>query len=478
MARKMSLVSAMSNLIARQQTQSLNPVDTGRGWLNIMDWPRGNWQADGAPINYDKTMANWAVYACLSLIASDIAKIKLRLVEEDDDGIWYPTFSAAFSPVLRKPNDYQTFQQFIEAWVISKLGPAGNTYVLKEFDKRGLVTAMHVLDPQCVTPHVSPNGSVFYYVQKDDLTQIPESTYIPADWVIHDRAACLFHKLVGISPLYASALAAKQSTSIQENQEKFFKNMSRPSGLLTAPAQISDVTAARLKAHWEDNYSGSKLGKVAVLGDGLKYEALTSITAADSQAIEQLGYTATMICSTYHVPPFKIGIGTLPQGQKVSEMNQIYYADCLQAQMMAIQNLLDEGLYMTQLSARRLGTEFNIDDLLLMDQGSLSKVVGDKVKVGIMKIDEARKRFNLPKVVGGDTPYMQQQNYSLAALAKRDAREDPFAKGGNKQRAPKQPDDDDDTQSRTVRTPVLKNQSDDPTESVQELLERIRKGFE
>jgi phage portal protein BeeE len=32
----------------------------------------------------------------------------------------------------------------------------------------------------------------------------------------------------------------------------------------------------------------------------------------------------------------------------------------------------------------------------------------------------------LPPVAGGDSPYMQQQNYSLEALAKRDTQEDPF----------------------------------------------------
>ena len=30
-------------------------------------------------------------------------------------------------------------------------------------------------------------------------------------------------------------------------------------------------------------------------------------------------------------------------------------------------------------------------------------------------------------MTGGESPYLQQQNYSLAALAKRDAQEDPFA---------------------------------------------------
>jgi phage portal protein BeeE len=48
------------------------------------------------------------------------------------------------------------------------------------------------------------------------------------------------------------------------------------------------------------------------------------------------------------------------------------------------------------------------------------------VKSGIRAPDEARARLNLPPVPGGKYPYLQQQNFSLEALAKRDAQEDPF----------------------------------------------------
>lgn len=47
----------------------------------------------------------------------------------------------------------------------------------------------------------------------------------------------------------------------------------------------------------------------------------------------------------------------------------------------------------------------------------------------ILTPNEARKSENLPPVEGGDSLFLQQQNFSLAALAKRDASEDPFAKG-------------------------------------------------
>ena len=47
---------------------------------------------------------------------------------------------------------------------------------------------------------------------------------------------------------------------------------------------------------------------------------------------------------------------------------------------------------------------------------------------GIISPNEARAEIGLPPVIGGDSPLMQQQNYSLSALAKRDAKDDPFSK--------------------------------------------------
>ncbi len=51
------------------------------------------------------------------------------------------------------------------------------------------------------------------------------------------------------------------------------------------------------------------------------------------------------------------------------------------------------------------------------------KTLGDAVKNTLLTPNEARKRENLPPLAGGDALYLQQQNYSLEALSRRDARE-------------------------------------------------------
>ena len=81
------------------------------------------------------------MYACVTLIATDIGKLRLRLVAQDDDGVWSETTNPAYSPVLRKPNRYQTIHKFVEQWITSKL-KAGNAYVLKQRDERGVVSAL------------------------------------------------------------------------------------------------------------------------------------------------------------------------------------------------------------------------------------------------------------------------------------------------------------------------------------------------
>lgn len=425
-----NIASAIGALFKpKMQQRSLSPV-SDRGWLKIFDWAPGRWQQDAPPISTDRVLAHWAVYACISLIAGDVGKLRLRLVEKDEDGIWSEVRSAAFGPVLRKPNAYQTRQKFIEQWIISLL-TNGNTYVLKERDARGIVVAMYVLDPYLVTPLIAPNGWVFYQLGHDDLAQVRggDDAKVPASEIIHDRAACLFHPLVGVSPLFACGLAAQQGLSIQRNSESFFRNQSMPGGMLLAPGEISDETAERLKVHWETNYSGRNAGRTAVLGDGLKFEPL-NVNARDALLVDQLKLTATMVCSAYHVPPFKIGLETLPAGQKVEDMNRIYYADCLQTLIESIEALLDEGLGL-DLTGRAFGTEFDLDGLLKMDSASLVTSLRDAVGAGVMSPNEARAKMNLPPVEGGETPYMQHQDYSLGALSRRDALPNPFSPTGS-----------------------------------------------
>ena len=113
----------------------------------------------------------------------------------------------------------------------------------------------------------------------------------------------------------------------------------------------------------------------------------------------------------------------LPHGRRgsaptynIEALNQQYYSQCLQSLIENIELLLDEGLELP----KPYGTEFDLDDLLRMDTATKVKAA-DAVGSGTMAPNEARRRyFDLGPTEGGESPYLQVQNHSLAALAKRD----------------------------------------------------------
>lgn len=404
-----------------------------RGWFRVYEsWP-GAWQHN-VEIDRNLVLTFHSVYSCMTLIASDVAKLRVKLVKQAN-GIWLETDSPAYSPVLRKPNPYQTRIQFWEAWMLSKL-MRGNAYILKRRDARNVVVALYVLDPERVTPMVADDGSIFYQLRTDNLTGLSADIMVPAREIIHDRMNCLFHPLVGTSPIYASGLAATQGLNIQNNSATFFGNRSQPGGVLTAPGAIGDETAARLKETWTTNFSGANAGRVAILGDGLKYERMT-LTAEESQLIDQLKWSAEVVCSTFHVPPYKIGIGQMPTYNNIQALNVEYYSQCLQSLIEAAELCLDEGLE----CPAGTGTEFDTDNLLRMDSVTQMEVL-DKGK-NLLTPDEARAALGKPPTPGGNVVYRQQQDYSLAALAKRDALPDPFNPAAPKPAVEPEPANDD-----------------------------------
>lgn len=394
--------------------KSINSVPSGWGW-KIFEANTGFWQRN---IEYKRTdvLCYHAVFACITLIASDISKLGIKLVR-DDNGIWVQVPIGDYA-VLEKPNNYQNRIQFFESWILSKL-IRGNAYIYKEMSG-GRVRAMHVLHPDRVLPLVTDEGDVFYQLGGDNLSGIQDTGItVPASVIIHDRFNCMFHPLVGLSPLFASGLPAYMGMKILENSSKLFQNGSRPSGILTVPEAISKERAAELSEMWETKYGGENYGKTAILGGDLKYQPLT-MKADEAQLVEQLRLTAEQVCSTFHVPPYKIGVGTAPSYNNVQALNLEYYNSALHRLIEDVELCLDEGL---EIEDGR-GVEFDLNDLLRMDTKTQIETLVAAVRGGIDTPNEARKKRNQKPLEGGNTVYLQHQDYPIEQIYNRNDLDD------------------------------------------------------
>ncbi|MVT28509.1 phage portal protein [Acidovorax citrulli] len=247
-----------------------------------------------------------------------------------------------------------------------------------------------------------------YQLGQDNLSGLQQATvYVPASEIIHDRMNCMFHPLVGVSPLFAASLPASSGLEMLRDSRRFFNQGAKPSGLLVAPGEIDTETARTLATYWNDNFTGPNAGKVAVVGDGLKYEPIR-MKASDAQTKEQIALTSEMVAQVFHVPSFKVG-GPIPAGQKVGDLNQIYFNDALHSLIEEMELALDEGLALPA----GYRTELELDNLLRMDPATQADVLSKLVQGSIKAINEARRDVNLPPLEGGDTVYMQQQDFPL-----------------------------------------------------------------
>lgn len=401
------------------------PPESGR-WVTLFDSYSGAFQQD-VSLDQQSVVRQSAVFRCIALISGDIAKLALRLMELRQ-GVWQETVNPAYSPFLRRQNPFQTRLEFVRFWLCSLL-LSGNTYVLVRRDGGGVVRRATVLEPSLVTPLISPEGDIFYRIDTGDaLTAVfgGEPVIIPARNIIHDKYICLNHPLIGNSPLQVAGAAALGNQKAASYSSSFFTNRAMPSGILEAPEGISEEQARDAVAKWQTYTSGNS-GKVAVLESGLKFTPL-SMKAVDAQLIEQLRYNQEDVARAFGVPAWKIGAGPMPTANNAEISERGYYSQTLQVLIESMELLLDEALGLTNNVA--LGVEFDLRGLLRTDSAARMRTHKEGISAGVLSPNEARAEEGYGPVSGGDTPYLQQQNFSLAALAKRDAKEDPFASSG------------------------------------------------
>jgi HK97 family phage portal protein len=201
---------------------------------------------------------------------------------------------------------------------------------------------------------------------------------------------------------------------MQRYSEDFFANLSQPGGILSTAHAISNETAERIERNWEAKSTGPNRGRTLALGDDLKFTPI-AFTADESQLIEQMKLTVEDICRAFKVPLWKVG-GPLPPYGNVQAANVEYYSVALQNLMEHLELCLDRGLNLP----KHIGVSFDITGLLRMDTATQMDIAAKGVGSAIYSPNEGRAEFDKRPVTGGETPYLQEQNWPLAHLAKRE----------------------------------------------------------
>ena len=349
-----------------------------------------------------------AVYACIAIIAGDLAKLPPRIRRRLPNGAKEDHENHPAARTLWYPNSYQTRVDFWGQFMCSSLF-TGNTYVFLVHDERNVIREMHILDPRRVRVLVADDGSVFYQIGQEKLAELLGTEIIPARSIMHHRLLTLTHPLVGVTPLYAAGVSALTGQTIQQNSYAFFSNMSRASGVLTAPGKISDPLATRLKTEWDQNFRGGAMGRTAVLGEGMKWEPLT-ISAADAQLIEQLRWSVEDVARCFRVPSYMLTDAAKVSFKNAEQLARNYYSQTLQYHIESIEARIDQAFEL----ADDVYCEFDLSTLLRMELDVRMQAYRDGIQSGVLTINEARRMEELEPKEGGNEPLVQMQYRPLS----------------------------------------------------------------
>jgi HK97 family phage portal protein len=197
--------------------------------------------------------------------------------------------------------------------------------------------------------------------------------------------------------------------AIEEYCGRFFSNGGMPKTVLKFPAgvKLDQKQIDTLRDSWVRLYGGAENSALPMVlnngGDATKL----SFTAEEAQMLEARKFQVIDIARGFGVPPFMIGETekTSAWGSGIEQMSQAFIRYTLAPHIAEIEQESTRKLFGTA----RYCTDFDEEALARGDMKSLGEwfrqALGGAQGPGFMRINEVRRRMNLPDVPGGDEIY-------------------------------------------------------------------------
>lgn len=371
-------------------------------------FPWQHWQMDMHPSD---VINNTTVEACVSTIAQTVAMLPVAHYKTNSKGGKELVTNSAASRILRKPNNYQTrtdfFLNFTRAILLS-----GNGYAFSERNARFEISALHL--QHSMTPRISNDKrDIFYDTSGNGLDGIVDTkSMIPARNVLHVRLHTPRHPLIGETPLVAAALSASIGMNIQQHENSFFKNMSRPSGTLETELMLNAEQTAELRQRFDEQSRGENSGKLPILTSGLKFKPLT-MSAVDAQIVETYKMSIEDVARVYRVPLTLINALDNASYNNVEQLMKFWISSGL--------GFILDHIEQALISLFDLGPgeyiNFDTDYLLRSDFKSRMDGLAKGVQGGIYTPNEARAKEGLEPKPNGDEIYLQAQMVPVGTSA-------------------------------------------------------------
>lgn len=358
----------------------------------------------GIAVSEETAMRVSAMYRGVMYVASQMSKLPWNIKDVNnniiEDKIYY---------LLNiSPNGENIASRFKTSLVVNAI-LHGNAYAEIERDGAGRPVALWPIPSRCVEPTRDTNGKLWYKVSGMSAVVPGGDVYLQPRNILHFTNLHTKDGFMGLGVVEYAQQVLGIASGADRMAGNLFANGGIPSGLLKIKGTLSEEAMKRLKDSWREDTGGENTGSVAILEDGLEFEAL-NMDPQMMQMLDSRKFGVPEIGRFLGVPPSKLYDQTAATYSNVEQANLEVVTDTLDAWASNFENEVDFKLLNGQYGGRY--SEFDIQAVYRADLKTRAEYFSKRMQMGTITPNEVRRREGDTPVPGGDRLYIATNNYT------------------------------------------------------------------
>ena len=343
----------------------------------------------------DKALTFSAVWAAIRLLSESVSGLPISVYKKDANGDKTEDTSSPLYTLLKyKPNTYMSKITFLEKLMLDLLCN-GNSFV--RIVRNGAATPVELLCLDFDNVDILIQDNYLFY-------QVAGGETYASDDMLHFKLITE-DGINGLSPITQNAKAINWGMDVEEFGRKFFTNGASMTGVLETSRSLSTEAIDRLKNSFNQAYTGVKnSSKTAVLEEGLTFKPI-SVSAEQAQFLASRTFSIEEVARIFNIPPH------LLKDLSRSSFNNIEQqgAEFVIYSLMPYISKIEEEFNLKLFRKNELGktfVEFNVMGLLRGSVNDRSNFYKSMFGIGVMSINEIRRKENMNAIEGGDEHFM------------------------------------------------------------------------
>ncbi len=369
-------------------------ISTSQELADFLLAGQGRMSKSGVNVSPETAMTVSAVYACVLIIAQNVAQLPLIIYERGSDDKGKNRLpDHPLAKLLKRPNFWQTPYEFW-SMMVGHVVLRGNAYALKNI-VRGQTKELIPIHPNRVEVVQGPELKLIYkFTDKNGTLH-----ELPMERIFHLRGLS-WNGFTGVSPIALARESIGLALATEQHGAALFKNGAQPGAILRHPGTLDDAARTNLKKSWTERFTGENAFGLAVIEEGMEWESV-GMTSEDAQFIETRKFQAVDIARWFNVPPHKIAILDRATFSNIESQNIDFAVDTLMPWTVNIQQRIMMDLLLPS-ERGKIFAEFLLDGLLRGDSKARGEFYKKAIVNGWMTRNEVRAAENLNPIDGLD----------------------------------------------------------------------------